>query len=92
MTKHRSQIGHFELWRAGPASTLGVGDLMVESGYVPLSTGFARCPCFPLKTLFSRTFVVRLGPKFRPDFGRICVSKRPKNVEENKVFKGELGP
>ena len=59
MTKHWSNIGHSGLRWAGLASTPGVGDLMVESGYVPLSTGFAQGPSSPLKTLFPSTFLAR---------------------------------
>ena len=70
MSKYRSKNGHLGLWRAAPASTPGVGDLMVESGFVPLSIGFAQGPSSPLKTLFSSTCRSRFE-----DFGWISACR-----------------
>ena len=53
MTNKLSKIGHVGLWWRGPASTPGVGYLMVESGYVPLSIGFAQGPSSPSSKLMS---------------------------------------
>ena len=50
------------IWPQGSVSTLGAGNPMVESGYLPLCPGFAPEPRASVKTSFSSTF---LGPARR---------------------------